>query len=108
MYKIGIIGDRDSVLGFMALGFSVHEADDAEAAADVLAELVRSGEYAAIFLIEDYAVLLEEETAKYKNLPLPAITVIPGRNGSSGYGMANIKSAVERAVGADILFKDND
>ena len=25
MYKIGIIGERDSVLGFMSLGFSVHE-----------------------------------------------------------------------------------
>ena len=46
--------------------------------------------------------------ARYKNMPLPAITVIPGSGGSTGYGMANIKSAVERAVGADILFKDND
>ena len=108
MYKIGIIGDRDSVLGFMALGFSVHEADTPDAAADKLAELVKSGEYAVIFLVENYAALIEEETDKYKNLPLPAITVIPGRAGSTGYGMANIKSAVERAVGADILFKDND
>ena len=32
MYKIGIIGERDSVLGFMALGLSVREA---EALADV-------------------------------------------------------------------------
>ena len=108
MYKIGIVGDRDSVLGFMALGFSVHEADSPSAAADKLDELVRSGEYAVIFLVENYAALIEEETSKYKNLPLPAITVIPGRAGSTGYGMANIKSAVERAVGADILFKDND
>lgn len=108
MYKIGIIGDRDSVLGFMALGFSVHEADSAPAAAEKLAELVKSGEYAVIFLVENYAMLIEEETDKYKNLPLPAITVIPGNSGSTGYGMANIKSAVERAVGADILFKDND
>lgn len=34
MYKIGIIGERDSVLGYMAIGFAVHEAADA-AAADV-------------------------------------------------------------------------
>ena len=108
MLKIGIIGDRDSVLGFMALGFSVHEADDAETASCLLRELVKSGEYAVIFLVENYAKLMEEEIAKYKNMPLPAITVVPGSNGSEGYGMNNIKSAVERAVGADILFKDND
>ena len=108
MYKIAVIGDRDSVLGFMALGFSVHEADDVSSASETLRELVKSGEYAVIFLVENYAKLMEEDMAKYKNMPLPAITVIPGSNGSEGYGMNNIKSAVERAVGADILFKDND
>ena len=108
MYKIGIIGERDSVLGFMALGFSVHEAQSAERAGEILRELVKSGEYAVIYLVENYAMALSEELAKYKDMPLPAITVIPGRAGSTGYGMASIKSAVERAVGADILFKDDD
>ena len=90
MYKIGIIGERDSVLGFMALGFSVHEAERAEVAEQVLHTLVKSGEYAVIFLVEHYAEALSEEIAKYKDLPLPAITVIPGSSGSRGYGMAAI------------------
>ncbi|MBQ8140316.1 MAG: V-type ATP synthase subunit F [Clostridia bacterium] len=107
MYKIGIIGERDSVLGFMALGFSVHEAQNASEAENILHSLVKSGEYAVIYVVENYASELEDEIAKYKDLPLPAITVIPGVMGSSGYGMANIKTAVERAVGADIIFKDN-
>lgn len=107
MYKIGIIGERDSVLGFMALGFSVHEAADVSEAQPLLHSLVKSGEYAVIFIVESYAVKLEEDIAKYKDLPLPAITVIPGVTGGSGYGMANIKTAVERAVGADILFKND-
>ena len=50
---------------------------------------------------------LEEEIAKYKDKPLPAILSIPGRAGNTGYGMANIRNAVVRAVGADILFKDS-
>ena len=106
MYKIGIIGARDSVLGFMALGFSVHEAASAEEAAKTLHALVKSGEYAVIFLTEDYAAQLEEETNRYKDAPLPAVVSIPGQGGSTGYGMNNIRSAVERAVGADILFKE--
>ena len=106
MYKIGIIGDRDSVLGFMALGFSVHDVQDAEHAAKKLHTLVKSGEYAVIFLTENYAQLLVEETNRYKDMPLPAVVSIPGQGGSTGFGMNNIRSAVERAVGADILFKE--
>ena len=106
MSKIGIIGDRDTVLGFMALGFSVHDVETPEAGARVLHTLARSGEYGVIFITENYACQMEEEIAKYKDLPLPAIISIPGREGSTGYGVGLIKAAVERAVGADILFKE--
>ena len=50
MHKIGIIGDRDSVLGFMALGFAVHEVNDETEAAQKITELVKGGEYAVIFI----------------------------------------------------------
>ena len=106
MYKIGIIGERDSVLGFMAIGFAVHEASDPETARDILHTLAKQGDYAIIFIVENYAEALAEDIACYKDEPLPAVISIPGRAGSSGYGMAAIKSAVERAVGADILFKE--
>lgn len=107
-YKIGIIGSRDAVLGFMALGFSVHEVSSVSEAAKELHSMARSQEYGVIFLTEDYAARLEEEMAKYRDLPLPAIVSIPAPGGSSGYGMNNLRQAVERAVGADILFKNND
>lgn len=106
MYKIGMIGDRASVSGFMALGFAVHEASNAPDAAALLHKLVKTDEYAVIFITEDLAMQIEEDMAKYKDRPLPAIVSVPGQSGSTGYGMANIKDAVERAVGADILFKN--
>lgn len=103
MYKIGIIGDRDSTLCFMALGFSVFEASTPEQARVHLHEAAKSGEYAVIFVIEELAPALAEDMARYKDSPLPAITVIPGREGSKGLGLSAIKAAAERAVGADIL-----
>ena len=106
MYKIGIIGERDSVLGFMAIGFAVYEAPDAESARDILHTLAKEGSYAIIFIVENYAEAIAEDIARYKDSPLPAVISIPGRAGSDGSGMAAIKSAVERAVGADILFKE--
>lgn len=106
MYKIGIIGERDSVMGFMAIGFAVHEAPDAATAGQILHRLAKDEDYAIIFVVENYAKELAEDIARYKDMPLPAIISIPGRAGSDGSGMAAIKNAVERAVGADILFKE--
>ncbi len=106
MYKIGMIGDRDAVLGFVSLGFSVHEATEPAKAAEILQTLVKSGEYAVIYLTEDLAQALSEETARYKDMPLPAVVSLPGPAGSTGFGIQTIRSAVERAVGADILFKE--
>ena len=102
MYKIGMIGDRESTLCFLPLGYTVMEAD-AQNAATVLKNAVKSEDYAVIFITEELALSLGEELAKYKDLPLPAITVIPGKAGGTGYGMASLHAAVERAVGADIL-----
>ena len=106
MYKIGIIGERDSVLGFMALGFVVHEAGNVEEATDILERIARSGEYAVILITENYAMQMEDSIERCKDAPLPAIVSIPGKEGSQGYGMNHIRNAVERAVGADILFRD--
>lgn len=106
MYKIGIIGDRDTVLGFMALGFAVEDVTSGEEAAKKLHTMAKSGEYAVIFITENYAVQIEEDMNRYKDMPLPAVISVPGQGGSTGYGMNNIRSAVERAVGADILFRE--
>ena len=64
MHKIGIIGERDSVLGFMALGLSVREAETAEKAGAALHEMAKSGEYAIIYITEAYAEALEAEIAE--------------------------------------------
>lgn len=108
MYKIGIIGERESVLGFMALGFSVTCAEGAEEARAALREKAKSGEFAVIFITEALMKEIEDETEKYKDMPLPAIVSLPGKDGSIGYGMENIRSAALRAVGADILFGNNN
>ena len=79
---------------------------DPETAAKILHRLAKDESYAIIFIVENYAKVISEDIARYKDSPLPAVISIPGRAGSDGSGMAAIKSAVERAVGADILFKD--
>ena len=103
MYKIGMIGDRESTLCFLPLGFSVLEASTAEEARQALRSAAESGELAVIFISEKLAMLIPEEIDRYKDMPLPAVTVIPDKSGSTGYGIAALHKAVERAVGSDIL-----
>jgi len=102
MYKIAVLGDKDSVLGFRALGLDVYSADSAEQARPILHRLAKEG-YAIIYLTEQLATGLGAEIERYKDELTPAIILIPGKEGSLGIGMENIKTAVERAVGADIL-----
>ncbi len=103
MYKTAVIGDRESVMGFMAAGLTVIEADDAQEAAKELRRLCRSEEYAVIFITEKLAAQITQDTDRYRSKPIPAIIPIPGKEGSLGFGLENIKKSVERAVGADIL-----
>lgn len=90
-------------MGFKALGLEVYAAESAAEARKTLHRLARDGETAIIYLTEQYAVQMTDEIAKYKEQVMPAVILIPGKSGSMGVGMQNIKDSVERAVGADIL-----
>ena len=101
-YKIAVLGDKDSVLGFKALGLDVFPAESAEEAKRTLHALAKEN-YAVVYLTEGYAAHMEAELERYKDALTPAIILIPGKDGSLGIGMANVKRAVERAVGADSI-----
>ena len=102
MYKIGIIGREESVKCYKATGFEIFAAENVEGARDGLKKLSSEG-CAIIFITEDFAQSLCEETDKYKDTPIPAIITVPSALGKTGYGMQALKSACERAVGMDIL-----
>lgn len=105
-FKIAALGDRDTVLGFRAVGFEVHFCEDAQSAFSKLQRMVKSGDYAVVFVTEPLMKELSAQLMQYRDLTLPAIVAIPQAGGSIGFGVAQVKKSVERAVGADILFKE--
>ena len=100
--KIAVLGDKDSVLGFKALGLTVFPVETVDEARTTLHRIAKE-DYAVVYLTEGFASQMEADIARYKDALTPAIILIPGKEGSMGIGMSNIKKAVERAVGADIL-----
>ena len=103
MYKMGVLGDRDSVLGFAAAGLDVFPVETQESAQMTLHSLAKEN-YAVIFIIEQTAQMIPEAIDRYKSQPTPAIIPIPGSRGGEGMGMRGLRKNVEKAIGADILF----
>ncbi len=103
MYKMGVMGDRDSVLGFAAAGLDVFPVSTAESAQHTLHRLARDN-YAVVFIVEQTARLIPEAIARYKSQAMPAIIPIPGTRGSEGLGIEGLKKNVEKAIGTDIIF----
>lgn len=106
MYRIGIIGDKQSVLGFKAVGLDVFGCTDKDDARHKL-EKIANENYAIIYVTEDFYEDIKDTIYVYNEKRLPAIIPIPGMNGTKNIGIENIKKAVERAVGADILFNND-
>ena len=105
MSKVGIIGDKDSILGFLALGIEIFPAYNAEDVKKAIHKLAEK-DYAIIYITEEASLMAKESIAKYKDFELPAIIVIPGVGGSMGLGMNEVRESAKRAIGADILFSE--
>ncbi|MBQ3790331.1 MAG: V-type ATP synthase subunit F [Lachnospiraceae bacterium] len=103
MYRMAVLGDKDSIYGYAALGMEVCPVTDESQAARKLRELAE-GDYAVIYVTEALAAKIPGEIDRYREQMLPAVILIPGVYGNTGAGIANVKKSVEQAVGSDILF----
>ncbi len=103
-YKIGVVGDRHTILGFKSLGVFIFPVLDADEADKTITKLAKEG-FAIIYVTEQIAKQIPERIQFYRNKPLPAITLIPSNRGTLGIGMEEIKKSVEKAIGVDILFE---
>ncbi|WP_343767927.1 V-type ATP synthase subunit F [Clostridium malenominatum] len=102
MYKIGVVGDKDSVLAFKALGIDVYPVSSVEEARKTV-DTMAAKMYGVIFVTEQVAKDLEETIERYNREILPAIILIPSNQGTLNIGMKRISDNVEKAVGVNIL-----
>lgn len=104
MYKIGVVGDKDSILFFKAIGMDVYPVieTDVEDNRKLVDRLARDN-YGIIFITEQIAQTISETIDRYNNQPTPGIILIPSNAGSLGIGLERVRDNVERAVGMNIL-----
>lgn len=105
--NVAVIGDRDSILCFRAIGvltFPVSESTEARA---VVRRLVKD-KVSVIFITEKIAEGIMDLIDELARVSLPSIVLIPNNQGSLGLGMERIRQTVTKAVGADIFGKDEE
>lgn len=114
-YSIAIIGSREAILGFRALGVETVAVKDFKEATEQLYKLKKTKQiidnnetetpkFAIIFITEDLAQDISKDD--YKKLSvgaLPAIIPIPSHKGATGFGLTKLRRVVEQAVGSDIM-----
>lgn len=102
MFKIAVVGDKDSILAFKALGvdvFSVYNSEEARKIVDTIAR----NNYGIIFITEQIASLIPDTIERYDKEIIPAVILIPSNQGSLNIGLSRINRNVEKAVGSNIL-----
>lgn len=102
MYKIGVIGDKDSILAFKALGVDVFPVVGLEETRKTLDTLARN-KYGIVFITEQSAQMIPETIERYIKELVPAVILIPSNQGTLNIGLDRITKNVEKAVGSNIL-----
>lgn len=107
MPRVAVLGQRDAVLGFKASGAVAFPADSQKEARERLG-IILKGDYAILLVTEQVAQDLEKDLEPLYAMSRPVITILPDATKPMGSGMELLRKRVERAVGADILFKGEE
>lgn len=104
MIRIAVLGDKDSIKGFGAVGLDIFPCYDQQSAHTAFKKITGSGNYGVLFITEEYAALLKKEISAFDGEFSPAVIPIPGIKGNNGIGVERLRESVEKAVGSDIIF----
>ena len=102
--KTAIVGNGDGIKVFKAAGVDAFSVADEKKARDTIRKLAKT--HQIIFVTEDLAKNLRDFLKRFDEEAYPVVLSIPNDKGSEGYGMDILKTAMERALGVDILFNN--
>ena len=100
--KIAIMGDKDTIWPFKAVGFSIYAIKDIKDANEVFKQILGK-EYAIIFVTEDVFKQCEQQIQEIHALPLPAVVTLPNNQGSQGIGRKRLQQILRKAIGSEII-----
>lgn len=104
--KVAVVGDKDSVLAFKAIGMDVYPVETEADAKNTVHTLART--YSVIFVTEKVAIEAEQYVKRYKSRAYPVIVPIPSAEGSMHLGEKGIAANIEKAIGNGALLNNKE
>ena len=101
-YKIGVIGERESVLPFQMMGWEVSFCENTKEARAALAAMI-AGNCGIIYLTTSLAGEMMEIVEHYNSLTTPIITLIPSHKERSNLAEKRLADKVIKAIGKNSL-----
>lgn len=102
LHKIGVIGEKDSVIPFRMLGWAVHYCQTSPEARAALENMAQDN-FGVIYLTESLAQGMMDVIEKYDRQLKPIITLIPSHKDTNPIAMRRVEDFVSKAIGKNIL-----
>ncbi len=103
MPKLVVIGRRADILPFKALGGECIEVDGAPAAETAIERVRKAGGPVLVMLTEDLMNACRDVIGVFRETQGNMLLPIPPMTGASGARLQEIRAAVARALGVDLL-----
>ncbi len=99
--SVAVIGSRAEVLPFVAIGADVYVTEDIGEAKKAVVNFAEKN-YPVIMITDDLIIQMAEFIESYSSFPVPSITAIPGKSGTSAFSRERLSNKVKRAIGIDL------
>lgn len=105
MYKVAIVGDKATALGFKALGLNAFSVSRPEEIREIWPQILAE-DYAVIFITEQVYLQIKDLLPPIDQTETPVVLIIPEAAGGTDLGRERLKKTVEKAIGVDILTEE--
>lgn len=102
--KIAILGSRDMIMPFKAVGCDVFSPTGRDKIRATLSKIIPN--YKVILIQTNYAKLCEDIIEQTRTAAYPAILVVPNKDEENSYASNKIVTDMERAIGAKIVLEE--
>jgi vacuolar-type H+-ATPase subunit F/Vma7 len=106
MSKAIAVGEKHLILGFKAVGFEIVPLEDSSKLMQELVNLSTDPEIGLVLVTESIAGENPKAIEEFRQRCSAVLTIIPTHEGSKHISFQEMRKAVERSVGIDILGKD--
>ena len=103
--KIAVLGNRDMVVLFKAVGCDIFSPAGRDKIRATLNKLIQN--YKVILIQTNYAKLCEDLIEQTRISAYPVILVVPNKDEQNDYALDRVMADMEKAIGAKIVMEED-